>query len=187
MNKYNENEKTLEEQFAEECKVINLAYEYPGYADEIRWAIITDLKREEINNKYVSLIAYCSPYVILTTEQSKAFVKYESNNRKFKNRNALCDAYEYTDGIFESFHPEMVADPNDDTDWEFLYEAIEKLPKIQKRRLKKRFLLEMTNVEISVEEGVSSQAIDTSITAAKENLKKLLQGIGFYPSEIPNK
>ena len=46
---------TLEQQeelFANECKVINLKYEYEGYTGSERWAIITELAEEEIWVKY---------------------------------------------------------------------------------------------------------------------------------------
>ena len=42
---------TLDEQFDKDCKVIKLKYEYPGYTGEEKWAIITGLTEEELNEK----------------------------------------------------------------------------------------------------------------------------------------
>lgn len=50
MNKYYIS--ALDEQFKFECKVINLSYEYPGYIGEEKWAIITGLTEEELNERY---------------------------------------------------------------------------------------------------------------------------------------
>lgn len=43
---------TLDEQFDKDCKIIKLKYEYPGYTGEEKWAIITGLTEEELNEKY---------------------------------------------------------------------------------------------------------------------------------------
>lgn len=43
---------TLDEQFDKDCKVIKLKYEYPGYTGEEKWAIITGLTEEELDEKY---------------------------------------------------------------------------------------------------------------------------------------
>ena len=46
----------LEAAFANDCKVINLKYEYPGFSEKTQWAIITDLTESEINTKYAGFI-----------------------------------------------------------------------------------------------------------------------------------
>lgn len=55
-----------------------------------------------------------------------------------------------------------------------LLEAIEKLKPIQRERLIKYYFQEKNASQIAKEEGVSSQAVDKSLVAAIENLKKLL-------------
>ena len=45
----------LEAAFANDCKVINLKYEYPGFSEKTQWAIITDLTESEINTKICRL------------------------------------------------------------------------------------------------------------------------------------
>ena len=38
----------LKEEFQNECKVINLKYEYEGYTGEEQWAIISELTKKEL-------------------------------------------------------------------------------------------------------------------------------------------
>lgn len=49
---------TLEQQellFANDCKLINLRYEYHGYTGTEKWAIVTELAEEELWVKYLML------------------------------------------------------------------------------------------------------------------------------------
>ena len=50
---------TLEQQellFANDCKLINLRYEYHGYTGTEKWAIVTELAEEELWVKYPDVI-----------------------------------------------------------------------------------------------------------------------------------
>ena len=47
----------LKEEFQNECKVINLRYEYEGYIGKEQWAIISVLTEKEILEKYSELIS----------------------------------------------------------------------------------------------------------------------------------
>lgn len=177
----------LEIQFNNECKYINLRKEYPEFVGNEKWAIVSDLPEKEIREKYAVIIERFRPFLCLTFEQAKPIVQFHSNNRKHIRRNTnFGDAYGYDDTLFEKFHPELVFDPYQQQDWEFLNNAIDKLPEAQNRRIRKRFFQEMNNVEIAKEEGVSSQAVDLSIKSAIENLKSILADLGFYPSKNPN-
>ena len=42
----------LKDEFQSECKVINLKYEYEGYTGEEQWAIISELTKKEMFEKY---------------------------------------------------------------------------------------------------------------------------------------
>ena len=51
---------TLEQQellFANDCKLINLRYEYHGYTGTEKWAIVTELAEEELWVKYRRLMS----------------------------------------------------------------------------------------------------------------------------------
>lgn len=46
----------LKESFQNECKVINMKYEYNGFTGDEQWAIISDLTETEILEKYLPLV-----------------------------------------------------------------------------------------------------------------------------------
>jgi len=59
--------------------------------------------------------------------------------------------------------------------FEELKKALEKLPEIQKRRIKKYYFDDKTEQEIADEENTSQQAVHIILERAKENLKKILK------------
>ena len=83
--------------------------------------------------------------------------------------------YAYEDDIFERFHPEMVYEPFEEVDWEYLYQEISVLPATMKRRIYLRYFQNMKLVEIAVQEGVSKQAVGKSIERAIEILREKLR------------
>ena len=46
-----------EELFAQDCKLINLRYEYSGFTGMEKWAIITELSEEALWDKYPDVIS----------------------------------------------------------------------------------------------------------------------------------
>lgn len=62
----------LKEEFHNECKVINLKYEYEGYIGKEQWAIISELTEEELFEKYPDIVEQYIPFVLLSVEQGKA-------------------------------------------------------------------------------------------------------------------
>lgn len=57
----------LKRRFQEECKVINMKYEYNGYTGNEQWAIISELTEGEILEKYLPPIKRVfSLYCIIT-------------------------------------------------------------------------------------------------------------------------
>ena len=57
-----------QEQFKRECRIINLRYEYYGYAEEEKWAIVSELSENEIITKYPEEIKIYEPFVLLSVE-----------------------------------------------------------------------------------------------------------------------
>lgn len=166
--------RTFLEAFKNDCKVINLKYEYEGYNDEIIWAIVSDLSEEELTQQYKSLVLLFSPYLHLTKEQYQAIREYNSNEHKHFMR-MVChgDCYAPDDEIFLLFHEDLFA--REEIDWSWLHSIIDKLAPVQKRRIVKRFYHQMNNVEIAKEEKVSSQAVDLSINTALKKIEKLIE------------
>ena len=62
---------------------------------------------------------------------------------------------------------------------ENLMEGINKLPEIQKRRIKKYYFDELNETEIAEQEGTTQQAINYTLTIAKNNLKNFLKKFYF--------
>ena len=61
------------------------------------------------------------------------------------------------------------------TTYEDLLNAINKLPEIQKRRIKKYYFDEMNQYEIARDEGVAQQVVDRSIKRGIRKLKEILK------------
>lgn len=62
-----------------------------------------------------------------------------------------------------------------------LYAALKQLPAVQLRRFLLRYYFDLSTAKIAALDGCSARVVDRSISRAKENLKKLLEG----GSEIP--
>ena len=56
-----------------------------------------------------------------------------------------------------------------------MFSALEKLPEVQKRRIKKYYFDDKTEREIAKEENVSQKNVSKSLAVAKRNLKEILK------------
>ena len=52
--------------FKNDCKVIRLDAEYPGYTCDTKYAIITDLTEEELSVRYPDEIKRFNPHILLS-------------------------------------------------------------------------------------------------------------------------
>ena len=170
----------LKEEFQSECKVINLKYEYEGYIGKEQWAIISELSEEEILEKYSEFIGEYIPFLTLSLAFGEIREEFRRNEKKHHMRSVRSvDAFGYEDELTEQHHPELIADTvesvflKSETE-KALFEAIRMLKPIQRERLTKYYFQGKNASQIAKEEGVSSQAVDKSLAAAIENLKKLL-------------
>lgn len=170
----------LKEEFQNECKVINLKYEYEGYIGKEQWAIVSVLTEKEILEKYSEFIGDYIPFLTLSPAFGKIRDEFRRNEKKHHMRSVRSvDAFGYEDERTEQHHTELIADTleasflKSETEKDLL-EAIGKLKPIQRERLIKYYFQGKNASQIAKEEGVSSQAVDKSLVAAIENLKKLL-------------
>lgn len=170
----------LKEKFQRECKVVNLKYEYEGYIGEEQWAIISELTKKEILEKYSEFIGDYIPFLILSPAFGEIRDEFRRNEKKHHMRAVRSvDAFGYEDDRTEQYHPELIADTLEASflkseSEKALLEAIRMLKPIQRERLTKYYFQGKNASQIAKEEGVSSQAVDKSLAAAIENLKKLL-------------
>lgn len=94
--------------FTEECKVINLDYEYEGYEGDIKFAIITDYDEKTLKDLYPMEISKYSPFMCLSKEIGEVRAEYERNEDKFEKRKNRGSKYRYEDGETEIFHKEII-------------------------------------------------------------------------------
>ena len=90
---------TLEQQellFANDCKLINLRYEYHGYTGTEKWAIVTELAEEELWVKYPDVIRRYTPFILLSMVQGEVIDESYRNNDKYEKRaKRTIDVYGY--------------------------------------------------------------------------------------------
>ena len=170
----------LELQFQEECKVINLKYEYDGYNGDINWAIISNLTEDEMLEKYRPIISEYMPFIVLPPAYGEVRDEYRRNEKKFQMRVARKhDFYNFEDGEIELHHAELMSNDLEDKvfrseEKQALRKAIQLLKPIQKERLIKYYFEGKSSRQIAKEEGVAYSAVDNSIATALKNLKKFL-------------
>ena len=174
---------TLEQQellFANDCKLINLRYEYHGYTGTEKWAIVTELAEEELWVKYPDVIRRYTPFILLSMAQGEVIDESYRNNDKYEKRaKRTIDVYGYEDDISEQFHRELITpfvDPFEQAEEERIEEekeqlrqleiakvrkVLEMLKPVQRERLIKAILLGMSSRKIAKEEGVSGETAGT--------------------------
>ena len=190
---------TLEQQellFANDCKLINLRYEYHGYTGSEKWAIVTELAEEELWVKYPDVIRRYTPFILLSMAQGEVIDESYRNNDKYEKRaKRTIDVYGYEDDISEQFHRELITqfvDPFEEAEEELIEEekeqlrqleiakvrkVLEMLKPVQRERLIKAILLGMSSRKIAKEEGVYYSVVDKSIAAARKNFKKFYENL----------
>ncbi len=169
----------LDEQFKNECEIINLKYEYPGYMGKEEWAIVTNLSEAELNCKYVDLINNYKPFVILSASFGQVRADYMRNEKKHAMRaTRSVEPFDYDDELCAAFHPELIVNNLEDTI--IKDESIQKVRLIllsldekQKGRLIKFFFDGKSTHQIALEEGTTHQAISKSIGNTLKKIKKL--------------
>lgn len=166
-----------------EYEIINLDYEYPGYKGVCTYAIISDLPEKVMLQKYEKELNEYAPFVYLTNEQGEAIRTYRKNEHKHEMRQLRRgDKYAYEDSTSEEHHRELIADDLFELvvaslEREQIRDAINTLTDVQKRRVYLYFFEGMTEREIAQKEGVCHKAVEKSLTASLEKIKKfLLQG-----------
>lgn len=171
-----------QEQFKKECRIINLRYEYYGYMGNEKWAIVSELTKQEITKKYQKEIKGFTPFVLLSIEQGEAIIDYNRNEDKFRKRSINNeDAFGYEEGLTESFHKELITEDywaelermeTQRIEIEYLHKAMLELTPKQKKRITQHYVQGKSSRSIGREENVSHQVIDRSIHAAVKKMKE---------------
>lgn len=179
------------EEFKNECKLINLKYEYgKEYTGKEEWAVITELSEKELFEKYPEQIREFIPFILLSIEQGKAITEFNQNEDKFRKRSKNNgDAYGYDDDLTERFHPEAIEpdfiEKQELDEYEFnhyqkkmelIEKAVASLTEKQHKYLVARFVDGKSAREIAKEEGVAHQVIDRHLIAAIKKFEKVFEG-----------
>ena len=173
---------TLEQQellFANDCKLINLRYEYHGYTGTEKWAIVTELAEEELWVKYPDVIRRYTPFILLSMAQGEVITEYQNYEARERMRRLLFGhAFDINDGEFEVHHPELAVD-TDPIEEIMLKDNIKRLREVlcylsetQKRRVFKYFFYNKTLEKIADEEGVDFTSVRESVNSAIKKLRK---------------
>ncbi len=180
-----ENERSIEEQFADDCKVINLRYEYPGFIGEPKWAVISHLTEREILERYPEQIAAHTPFIVLDSEVREIRRDYIRNEKKYAYRQNNCeDSYGYDEGVSEAFHAELTTPDYITQKFEIenlqlrnqrLYKALSMLTEPQRRRLILSCIYKIPERDIAEKEGKSKTSIHESLVSAIKNFKKFYE------------
>lgn len=170
---------TLEEMFANECRIINLRYEYPGYTGDELFGIATSLSEDELICKYNKLLSSYIPYVLLPTSYGEVRDCFKRNENKHYMRAIRTFSIFDMSDEFEEHHPEITTRATDEIFLEqemcqSIYNAIATLTDIQKRRIIKYYFNGQSLREIAKDEGVSFSKIKKSIDIALEKIKNFL-------------
>lgn len=91
-----------------ECKLINLKYEYYGYAGDEKWAIVSELSKRGTAWRNIELVEKYIPFVLLSVKQGEAINEYnriEDKHRKRRVNNELGFGF---DEVTEYAHPELI-------------------------------------------------------------------------------
>ena len=168
---------SLEEQFKNECEVVNLKYEYPGFTGEEKWAVITALSEKVLMERYAELLVVYAPYVILSPEHGEVWKCYHRNQKKHDMRRTRSESIFGFDEDTENVHSEIITESMEDEyirqqDYKKLYEALSSLTATQRRRVEMYFFHSMPLRKIAEREGVGFTKIEKSITVALDKMKK---------------
>ena len=165
------------EEFNENCKVLDLAREYHEYDGTERYAIITELTKEELLERYGDIVEPYMPFVLLSLQHGEVIDDFNRNNEKFKKRQQLYGEYfSFEDGTTEQFHNEVSDNSFAENFIESMtvQDALKNLPAIQRNRIFKHFYLGYSARAIAKQEGTSHSAVNKSIALGLEKLRKFL-------------
>lgn len=190
----NQSIKQQEILFSSECKIIDLRFEYVGYNGAEKYAIVTDLTKDELMDKYPDVIRRYTPFILLSINHGEVIRDFHRNEDKFQKRDLRNhDLYGYEEGFSECFYRDFVT-AYEDPVHQAIREAYElemeqvrqcnilKVQKtlslmkpIQKERLYKSVVKGMSARKIAREDGVHHSTVLKSLEAAKKNFKKIFE------------
>lgn len=163
-------------------KIYSLEAQYPGISGGVKWAVATNLTREELEASDGYELGIFKPYIIITPEQGEVFDEYERMQKKLRmqefrhtDMNAYEDGMEMNLKVTDYIHGLAEAMDSDDALNVYLIRvAMKQLSYIQQRRLRLFFFHGFSETEIAEIEGVSQPAVHYSIQSGLKQLRYML-------------
>lgn len=133
---------------------------------------------------YISFIGSnnCFQNVEVSQKIFESFNKFELED--ISQMNEYDRHYEHSEIYENALHRRNVSDVqsleeyfDNAQDAENLHMAVNKLPEVQKRRLKKYYFEEKTFEEIALEEGCTYQCVQRSVYRAEAKIKNILKNL----------
>ena len=183
-----------EELFAQDCKLINLRYEYSGFTGTEKWAIVTELSEEALWDKYPDIISRYMPFILLSMAQGEVISESHRNDDKYEKRSKrTIDMYGYEDDVFEQFHPKSITpfiDPFDKAEEEQIEEEKERLRQLELSKVRQALSMlqpvQRERLLKSVLLGISSRKINRHSPYLSITLHKCYPYYLFGISTFPN-
>ena len=179
--------KISEGTFKNDCKVIRLNAEYPGYTGDTKYAIITDLTEEELSVRYPAEIKRYIPYVLLSREMGKAIREHHRNDEKFAKRTARYESVfiactEEEEALIRTLSVEdeqTLLDAESDAEEakqhviDICRAALATLTPMQRDYLVRHYLYGIPCLEIAHQDGKHHKSVQETIKAARKKFIKI--------------
>jgi len=161
-------------------KVLDLRKEYKNYAEDIPFAIVTDLDEEDLIDEYGDVIDTFYPYVLLTNDMYQAMRESFLNDDRERKRDLLFhDAFAMEVGsllIDEMANPVRICESL--FNMEELFKKMRELPDHEGSRVYRHYVVGLTIREIAEQDGVFWTAIYQSINVAKPKVHRFFVELG---------
>lgn len=178
--------KALQEEFKNDCTIIDFAEEYPGFTGSPRYLVSSHMSQKDLEQRYSILLDAIRPYIYDNGPMGDEIKRYRKNETKHLRRRQRGTLFTIDDA-FEEHHPELAADQEVEK-WELhdaFKKAIEQLSQPMQRRFVAVCIQGISARRLAISEGVSNQAMCKSIRLAKKKNKiHLRAGFRFALSQF---
>lgn len=161
-----------------EIKIIDLNKEYPRLIANVRWAVVSDMNYQELENEFGEELKAYTPFLILTEEQGEEIIRYNRNQEKFdwRMRNKE-DSLGYEDGKTESVYKveiggSLISSIELKEKYTALYSALEDLTDKQRERIVLNYINGLSERKIAALQGVCQKSVHESIASGLKKLEK---------------
>lgn len=170
--------------FEEDCKIINLKYEYPGYIGEAKFGVITALSEDELEQRHSDRLGEYRPYIILSPAFGEIRAEFVRNEKKHAMRQRRSENLFGYDENTELLNPEcqvqdylteMITRSDEEHEKKQLLMALDTLTDVERSRIVQHFGLGLSEREIADKERKSKNAVHLSLCSGMKKLKEFFK------------